>query len=147
MAVPSAVTRRRQQEEQSLRDQGIDPNAPPVATLNGDDTQQQTASTNGNGNSDHHEVLDEAQLRARVAELEQENRTNTGRSSTAQTELERTRRSLDAVQENRQFLERTMQEQQEQIDRLKAQLEDNSRQQTATTADRTLAEFADAPEP
>ncbi len=157
MAVPSAVTRRREAEEASLRAQGIDPNAAPVATLNG----------GGNGNdAEHHDAPEttapagpqprdaaagggesEQQLRERIAELEQEVRTNSGRSSTAQTDLERTKRSLDTVQENRQFLERTVQEQQESIEQLRRQLEESSRTATLSTTDRALAEFDNVSDP
>jgi hypothetical protein len=158
-AVPSAVARRREAEEAALRAQGIDPNAPPVATLNG--------GGNGNGDSPAPDAPEstapagpdprestaagggetEQQLRERIAELEQEVRTNSGRSSTAQTELERSKRALDTVQENRQFLERTVQEQQESIEQLRKQLEESSRTATLSTTDRALAEFNEVPEP
>jgi hypothetical protein len=152
MAVPSAVTRRREAEEASLRAQGIDPNAPPVATLNGGGEnhapEESTAPAGpqpgdaaaGGGES-------EQQLRERIAELEQEVRTNSGRSSTSQTELERTKRSMETVQENRQFLERTVQEQQEHIDKLRRELEEKSRSETQSTTDRALSEFNEVPDP
>ena len=153
MAVPSAVTRRREQEEANLRAQGIDPNAPPVATLNGNaDAPQQPepspasapAGSNGVVASDGET---EQQLRERIAELKQEVRTNSGRSSTAQTDLDRTKRTLETIQENRQFLERTVQEQTEQIDTLRKQLEESNRMATQSTTDRALAEFNEVPDP
>jgi len=144
MAVPSAVTRRRQQEEESLRAQGIDPTAPPTQTLNAaDDAPAQQPAANGNASDDN---MDEAQLRARVAELEQEVRTNSGRSSTSQTELDRAKRALETVQDNRQFLEKTVQEQQERIDTLTKQVEESNRSATLSSTDRTLSEFVEAPD-
>ena len=151
MAVPSAVTRRREAEEAALRAQGIDPNAPPIATLNGGELSQpaqqsqpaaapaqpdQTAAPEG--------ADDPVELRRRIAELEQEVRTNSGRASTAQQEAERVRRQQDTIQENRQFLERTVQEQQERIEALTRQVEESSRAATQTTTDRALNEFTEA---
>lgn len=150
MAVPSAVIRRREAEEAALRAQGIDPNAPPIATLNGGDTpSSQPQSAPVQPVTEHISASDDdaAALRARIAELEQEIRTNSGRASTSQQELERARRTQETIQENRQFLERTVQEQQERIEALTKQVEESTRTATQTTTDRALNEFTEASDP
>jgi len=140
-AVPSAVTRRREQEEAALRAQGVDPNAPPEGVVDDQPAQPSAPAPNGNGNVNGSSET-EQQLRARIAELENAERTSSGRSSTAQRELDEAKRNLQTVQENRQFLETTVQELQTRNEEMQRQLDELTRQSTLSSTDRTLTELA-----
>lgn len=137
MAVPGAVTRRAEREANELREQGIDPlSGAPIAAQVGDPSAPTIPATPAPAPAP---TEDTAALKARIAELEQEARTQSGRASTSATELENSKRQLETVNGNRTFLESKLTELVEETDKLRAENASIKAQTNASQVDKAVA--------
>jgi len=132
MAIPSAVTRRKEKDEEALRQQGLDPNGAPIdvqtnATFSPPPpTPSPTADP---GSTETPEAL-----RARIAELEGLLQTQNGRASANSREVEDLKRQLAAVNDNRSFLETKLTELTSQVEDLRTKAETQSSTAVASVA-------------
>lgn len=122
MAVPGAVTRRKEQEEAELRAQGLDPNGAPLAMQLGDDPAPAPAApATPAPNTDD------------VNRLQAELSTQNGRLSAAAREAEELKKQLEIVNGNRGFLESKMTELTEQVAALQRQNEELAQRQSSAS--------------
>jgi hypothetical protein len=132
MAVPSAVTQRRERDADAMRAQGINPDtgmpldAPPTEGGSPSPAPLSPSAAPAAVPTD-----DAAALRARVQELEAELSTQNGRTSSAATELNELKARFDVINDNRSFLERTVTELSEKATKAEQQLAEMSQNKTA----------------
>jgi hypothetical protein len=140
-AVPQAVRDRAQREENALREQGIDPNGPPVAVQAG------TVSTPSQAPSTPVSVApaqvdDAAALRAENERLRAELSTQGGRVSSTAAEVAELKQRFDLINSNRSFLESSMTELATKNQELERQLQEAQSSRTKSHAF-TVAESLD----
>lgn len=132
MAVPSVVQQRIQREEQALREQGIDPNGPPSGAPAAVSPPTPTFTPTVPAAPAPSGTDEAAALRTKVAELEAELRTQSGRTSSSATETKELKDRLELIDTNRRFLETTLTEIQERNNTLESQLADAVSKGTST---------------
>ncbi len=144
MALPGAVTRRSEREAAELRAQGIDPTSgapiavqvdPPVETVT------PTTPTPSVVPTPTPTPDDPAALRARIAQLEQEGSTQSGRASSASRELEDAKKRLELVDGNRAFLENQLSELVAKVGTLEAENNTLKQKTNATEIDKVVADL------
>lgn len=142
MAVPGAVARRKEQEEAGLRAQGLDPNGAPI------DLQQPAASPVAPAVAPAPVATpdDPAALRARIAELESAQSTQSGRASAAAREVEELKQRLEVINGNRTFLETKLGELSQELETLRTQNEELARKQTTSSIASSLDDTGPTPE-
>lgn len=143
MAVPGAVARRKEQEEADLRAQGLDPHGAPI------DLQQPTGATPATPAAPAAPAAipdDPAALRARIAELEGAQSTQSGRASAAAREVEELKQRLEVINGNRTFLESKLGELTQELETLRNQNEELARKQTSSTIASALDDTGPTPE-
>lgn len=142
MAVPGAVTRRMEQEEAGLRAQGLDPNGAPLELQQpGAAPAPAAPSAAPAGVPD-----DPAALRARIAELEGAQSTQSGRASAAAREVEELKQRLEVINGNRTFLETKVGELSQELEALRTQNEELARKQTTSSIASALDDTGPTPE-
>ena len=141
MAVPSAVTRRAEREAADLVAQGIDPNGPPPGvTL----TPVPSSSAAPAAPQPTTPTEDPAALRARIAELEAAESTQSGRASASATEAAELKRQLEAVQANRTFLENQLTDLTGRLQTLESENTTIKQQSNTTTIDKAVESLTGA---
>lgn len=139
MAVPSAVKARQVREAAALAAQGIDPDGPPQAVQHEpfsapDADAVQTPSTAAAEQS-------VADLQSEIAALKQKISTHDGRVSATAQDNEQLKKTLDAVQANREFLESKLTEAVEQLNKAQADLQELRSKSTTEAADGVLSQL------
>ena len=136
MAVPGAVTRRAERDAEELRQQGIDPTSGAPIGVQSSAPAAPAAPTLVPSTPP---VDDAAALRARIAELEQAESTQSGRASAASRELEELKKRTDLVDGNRSFLEGELVKLKERLDATEAENATLKRDSTVTNVDKAIA--------
>lgn len=131
MAVPGAVTRRREQEEAELRAQGLDPNGAPL-DLQVPTTPAPNVSPPPTDTPSPPVVDDVSRLQAELS-------TQNGRLSAAAREAEELKRQLEVVSGNRSFLEQKLTELTEQVEQLRSQNEELAQQRASSSIDKVVS--------
>lgn len=149
MALPGAVTRRTEREAAELRAQGIDPaSGAPIVVQTTQDPSVETITSPVTPTPTPFVVTpttsttdDPAALRARIAQLEQEGSTQSGRASSASRELEDVKKRLELVDGNRAFLEGQLSELVAKVGQLEADKKALEQQSNASQIDKVVADL------
>lgn len=152
MAVPSAVTRRKEQDAAALRNAGINPDSgapidvqatttPAVAEVAPAPAAPTFHFTTPNTAQPATPTDDVAELKAKIAGLEQQLSTQNGRASSSTTELEQATQRNALLEQNRQFLENSLQELTGKLEKLQEENNQLARSQTASGVTKVLQDL------
>lgn len=142
-AVPAAAKRRAEQDAAGLVAMGIDPTSPtPAAVQTGAVPAPAASPTPATPASPG---PDSATAERELAELRQRVSTNDGRFTAVNDELAKTRQTLEVINQNRTFLEQTIEQQNAKINELTTQLEQATQRAVSGSAERVLLDLENAP--